>query len=52
MVGTSSLKVVKDNKQCYLKHKDIAEDLLGIHAISGCDTTACLFGIGKLEDLP
>ena len=51
MIGTSSLKVVIDIKQCYVKHKDIAEDLLGIHAISGCDTTACLFGIGKLTAL-
>ena len=29
------------------KHTDIIPDILAGHALSGCDTTACLFGIGK-----
>ena len=29
------------------KNKDIILDLPAAHALSGCDTTACLYGIGK-----
>jgi hypothetical protein len=29
------------------KHKDIVEEILPAHALSGCDTVACCFGIGK-----
>ena len=29
------------------KHADIASNLLAAHALSGCDTAASIFGIGK-----
>lgn len=36
-----------DIKKSVQKHTDIIPDILAGHALSGCDTTACLFGIGK-----
>lgn len=33
------------------KHKDIIPDILGLHAISGCDTVAATYGVGKLTAL-
>ena len=29
------------------KQRDIIPDLLAAHALTGCDTTACLYGLGK-----
>ena len=40
-----------DIKATYPKHSDIVPDLLGIHAISGCDTVAATFGIGNTTAL-
>ena len=31
--------------------EQIAHDLLACHALSGCDTVACYFGIGKVKAL-
>ena len=33
------------------KHRNITEYLPGVHALSGCDTTSYLYGIGKLTAL-
>ena len=43
---------IKDRVTIYIKasaieHRNIIPDLLAAHALSGCDTTACYFGIGK-----
>ena len=34
-------------KATAIEHRNIIPDLLAAHALSGCDTTACYFGIGK-----
>ena len=31
--------------------EQIAHDLLACHALSGCDSVACYFGIGKVKAL-
>ena len=36
-----------DIKSTVNAHKSIIPDILAAHALSGCDTTACYFGIGK-----
>ena len=36
-----------DIKKTIERHENIISELLPAHAISGCDTVACLFGIGK-----
>ena len=36
-----------DIKTTALEHASIITDILAVHALSGCDTTACYFGIGK-----
>ena len=36
-----------DIKATALEHSSIIPDILAAHALSGCDTTACYFGIGK-----
>ena len=33
------------------KYKDIASNLLSAHALTGCDTVACYYGIGKTKAL-
>ena len=40
-----------DIKATYIKHRAIVPDLLGIHAISGCDSVAATYGIGKVTAL-
>ena len=40
-----------DIRATYKKHNTIAPDLLSIHAISGCDTVAATYGIGKITAL-
>ena len=43
----SKERAILDIKVTQAKHRDIVKNLLPAHAISGCDTTACYFGIGK-----
>lgn len=40
-------KVVIDIAKTAEKHRDIVEEILPAHALSGCDTVAGCFGIGK-----
>ncbi|KAK3874873.1 hypothetical protein Pcinc_020193 [Petrolisthes cinctipes] len=40
-----------DIKATATKHSNIAEFLPGVHALSGCDTTSFLYGIGKATAL-
>jgi len=40
-------RTVIDIGSTVLQHKTIIPDLLAAHALSGCDTTASCFGIGK-----
>ena len=40
-----------DIRATYKKHNTIAPDLLSIYAISGCDTVAATYGIGKITAL-
>lgn len=42
-------RLLIDIKTTVQKHRDIVPDLLAAHALSGCDTTACHFGIGKCK---
>ena len=36
-----------DIKATYFKHRVIVPDLLAVHAISGCDSVAATYGVGK-----
>ena len=47
MESPSKERAILDIKVTQAKHRDIVKNLLPAHAISGCDTTACYFGIGK-----
>ena len=40
-----------DIRASFQKHRSKAPDLPRIHAISGCDTVACFYGIGKVTAL-
>ena len=40
-------RAILDIKVTQTKHRGILKNLLPAHALSGCDTTACYFGIGK-----
>ena len=40
-------RAILDIKITQTKHRDIMKNLLPAHALSGCDTTAWHFGIGK-----
>ena len=40
-------RVTIDIKATAIEHGNIISDLLAAHALSGCDTTACYFGIGR-----
>ena len=40
-------RVTIDIKATGIELKNIIQDLLAAHALSGCDTTVCYFGIGK-----
>ena len=40
-------RVTIDIKVTAIEHRNIIPDLLAAHALSGCDTTACYFGISK-----
>ena len=40
-------RVTIDIKGTAIEHRNIIPDLLAAHALSGCNTTACYFGIGK-----
>lgn len=42
---------IVDIKATATKHSNIAEFLPGVHALSGCDTTSFLYGIGKATAL-
>ena len=47
MSSTISGRTVIDIKATTDRHKDIADQLLSAHALSGCDTVSQLYGIGK-----
>ena len=38
-------------RQTALKHKHITKYVLAVHALTGCDTVSCMFGIGKATAL-
>ena len=40
-------RVTIDIKATAIEHRNIIPDLLAAHALNGCDTTACYFGIDK-----
>jgi hypothetical protein len=48
MTGTSQLRSTVDIKATAEKHEHLAKGILAGHAISGCDTVSCLYGIGKV----
>ena len=47
MVGSSHGKSSVDITATAKNHSEFISELLAGHALSGCDTVACLFGIGK-----
>lgn len=47
MEGTSPTRASIDIGATVKQHSDIILYLLAAHALSGCDTVACIFGIGK-----
>ena len=47
--GTSAHRTVIDIAATVKKHVAIVPNLLAAHALSGCDTVACLHGIGKVS---
>jgi len=47
MESPSKEKTIVDIKQTVVKHDKIVNELLPAHALSGCDTVACYFGLGK-----
>ena len=47
MEGTSSERLTVDIKASVEKHANIVPQLLAAHGLSGCDTVAQLYGIGK-----
>ena len=47
MESPSKERAILDIKQTLAKHKEIVKNLLPAHAISGCDTVASYFGVGK-----
>lgn len=47
MTGTSAGRKSADIQATVEKHKDIIEDILPAHVLSGCDTVSALWGIGK-----
>ena len=40
-------RIVVDIGKTVEKHQNIIPEILAAHALSGCDTVACCFGIGK-----
>ena len=44
-------RVTIDIKATAIEHRYIIPDLLAAHALSGCDTTACYFGICNIRAL-
>jgi len=40
-------RVVVDIGKTVKKHQNIITEILAAHALSGCDTVACCFGIGE-----
>ena len=47
MESPSKERAVIDIQLTVEKHRDIVGQLLPAHALSGCDTVACYFGVGK-----
>ena len=47
MESPSRDRAIVDIKSTMSKHEDIVKNLLPAHALSGCDTVACYFGVGK-----
>ena len=47
MIGSNISGKVVDIGETASKHSNIAKYLLAAHALSGCDTVSCLYGIGK-----
>ena len=47
MESPSRERAVIDIQLTVEKHKNIVKQLLPAHALSGCDTVACYFGVGK-----
>ena len=48
MVGTSHSRHTVDIKATAEIHGNLAKDLLAAHALTGCDSVSCLYGIGKV----
>ena len=44
-------RCIIDIKATASKHRNISDHLPGIHALSGCDTTSYMYGIGKVTAL-
>lgn len=51
MESPVSGRTVIDIRGSVQQHQHILPDILAMHAISGCDTVACCFGIGKAKAL-
>ena len=51
MEGTSSNRAAIDIGATGHKHKDLVPHLLGMHALTGCDTVSYMYGIGKITGL-
>lgn len=47
MEGTSDKRAICNIGDTVRKHEHIISDLLAAHALTGCDTTACMWGVGK-----
>lgn len=48
MAGTSAQRATVNIQESALKHKLIVLYFLAAHALTGCDTVGCLYGIGKV----
>ena len=47
MVGTSHSRTSIDIQATVRKHSNFVSHILAAHTLSGCDTVASLYGIGK-----
>ena len=51
MEGSSKSRTLTDIGETAKRHADIGCQLLAAHALTGCDTVACMWGIGKARAL-
>ena len=51
MESTSQGRSLVNIGATFANYKDIASNLLSAHALTGCDTVACYYGIGKSKAL-